>query len=53
VQGRLDTICPPQTAHALAQAMPHANLQLIEGAGHSAFEPGIADALMAALESVR
>ncbi len=53
VQGRLDTICPPQTAYALASVMPHASLQMIEGAGHSAFEPGIADALMAALEAVR
>lgn len=53
VQGRLDTICPPQTAVELAGAMPHARLQVIEGAGHSAFEPGIADALMAALEEVQ
>ncbi|MBU3694388.1 MAG: prolyl aminopeptidase [Rhodocyclaceae bacterium] len=52
-QGRLDTICPPHTAHELAAAMPHAHLRIIEGAGHSAFEPGIADALMAALETVR
>lgn len=53
VQGRLDTICPPQTAVELARAMPHARLQIIEGAGHSAFEPGIAHALIAALEAVR
>jgi len=53
VQGRLDTICPPHTAHALAQAMPHAQLQIIEAAGHSGFEPGIAAALLAALEAVR
>jgi proline iminopeptidase len=53
VQGRLDTICPPQTAFELARAMPHAQLTILEGAGHSAFEPVIADALMAALEAVR
>ncbi len=53
VQGRLDTICPPQTAVELAGAMSHARLQVIEGAGHSAFEPGIAHALIAALEEVR
>lgn len=53
VQGRLDTICPPQTAFELARAMPHAQLTILEGAGHSAFEPAIADALMAALEAVR
>lgn len=53
VQGRLDTICPPQTAHQLAEAMPHAHLRMIEGAGHSAFEPGIADALIDALAHIR
>jgi proline iminopeptidase len=53
VQGRLDTICPPETAVALARAMPDARLRVIEGAGHSAFEPGIADALIGALEEIR
>lgn len=52
-QGRLDTICPPRSAFELAHALPHARLSMVEGAGHSAFEPGIADALMAALEDVR
>ena len=52
-QGRLDTICPPRSAFELGQAMPHARLKMVEGAGHSAFEPGIADALMAALEDVQ
>ncbi len=53
VQGRLDTICPPHTAFELSRVMPHAHLSIVEGAGHSAFEPGIADKLIAALESVR
>lgn len=53
VQGRLDTICPPQTAFVLARAMPHAHLTILEGAGHSAFEPAMADALMAALEAIQ
>lgn len=53
VQGRLDTICPPQTAFELACAMPHAQLNILEGAGHSAFEPAMADALMAALEAIQ
>lgn len=52
VQGRLDTICPPHTAFELAEALPHARLSMIEGAGHSAFEPALADALLAALESI-
>jgi proline iminopeptidase len=52
VQGELDTICPPQTAWALAQALPHSRLQIIPQAGHSAFEPAIASALIAALASL-
>lgn len=52
VQGRLDPICPPQTAYELAMAMPWARLQMIPGAGHSAFEPGIAAALIDALAAL-
>lgn len=41
VHGRLDAICPAENAWDLKMAMPHANLRIVEGAGHSAFEPGI------------
>lgn len=50
VQGRYDMVCPPLTAWELAQAMPHAELQIIPDAGHSAMEPGTAGALIAATE---
>ena len=50
VQGRYDVICPPQSAWALHQAWPSARLQGVEDAGHSAMEPGISSALVAATE---
>ena len=50
VQGRYDVICPPQSAWALHQAWPSARLQMVEDAGHSAMEPGISNALVAATE---
>ena len=53
VQGRYDMICPATSAHALAAAWPAANLTIIPDAGHSALEPGIRRALVAAVERFR
>jgi len=53
VQGRYDVICPPATAWRLQQAWPQCRLQIIGDAGHSAFEPGIQAALIAAMDSYR
>jgi proline iminopeptidase len=39
-----------ESAWALKQRMPHADLQIIADAGHSASEPGIAKALVAATD---
>jgi proline iminopeptidase len=50
VQGRYDVVCPPRTAWTLHQAWPQARLVMVEDAGHSAFEPGIAAALVAATD---
>jgi len=50
VQGRYDMVCPPITAWELGKVMPHAELQMIPDAGHSAMEPGTAAALVAATE---
>ncbi|MGO1119820.1 prolyl aminopeptidase [Rhodovibrionaceae bacterium A322] len=50
VQGRYDVICPPHTALALYDVWPEAELQIIADAGHSAMEPGIRKALVAATE---
>jgi proline iminopeptidase len=53
VQGRYDMICPPCSAFDLAAAWPSARLTLVPDAGHSALEPGVRTALLAALERVR
>ncbi len=53
VQGRYDMICPPATAFDLAAAWPAARLSIVPDAGHSALEPGIRRALVAAVERFR
>ena len=53
VQGRYDMVCPPQTAWELSQAMPHAEFIMVPDAGHSAMEPGITSALIAATEKYK
>lgn len=50
VHGRYDVVCPLQNAWDLHRAWPEATLEIIADAGHSAFEPGIADALIRATE---
>jgi proline iminopeptidase len=49
VQGRYDLLCPPATSHALAQAWPDAEIRIVEGAGHSLYDPGVRDAMMRAV----
>jgi len=53
VQGRYDIVCPPATAYRLHQAWPESRLKMVDDAGHSSFEPGIAQELIAATESFR
>jgi proline iminopeptidase len=53
VQGRYDMVCPPYTSWLLAQAMPHATYVIVQDAGHSAMEPGITSALVAATEQFK
>lgn len=48
VHGRYDVICPPAIADQLHRAWPEAQMHMIPDAGHSAFEPGIVDALVRA-----
>ena len=50
IHGRYDVICPVKNAWDLSKAMPHAKLEIIAAAGHSASEPGILDALICATE---
>lgn len=53
VQGRYDMICPCDTAFDLAAAWARARLTVIPDAGHSALEPGVRTALVAAVERFR
>ena len=53
VQGRYDMICPAVTAFELAEAWRGARLTVVPDAGHSALEPGIRRALVAAVERFR
>jgi proline iminopeptidase len=52
VQGRYDLLCPPSTSHALAAAWPDAEVRIVEGAGHSLYDPGVRDAVMKAIADV-
>ena len=52
VQGRYDMVCPPATAEELARAWPGARLAMVPDAGHSAMEPGVRTALVAAVEGL-
>lgn len=52
VHGRYDTVCPVANAWELHKAWPESELRIISAAGHSAFEPGIADALVLAADAM-
>lgn len=53
VQGRYDMICPPVSAHGLASGWAKADLRIIPMAGHALSEPGISEALVAAMDTLR
>ncbi|MGK7864455.1 prolyl aminopeptidase [Falsiroseomonas sp. E2-1-a4] len=53
VQGRYDMVCPCDSAFDLAAAWAPARLTVIPDAGHSALEPGVRTALVAAVERFR
>ncbi len=50
VQGRYDVVCPITSAWNLHRSWPEAELNIIPDAGHSAMEPGISSALVAATD---
>src|SRR5258708_36949789 len=49
VQGRYDMVCPIASADGVARAGPGGTYVIIPDAGHSAMEPGIRAALVAAI----
>ena len=50
IQGRYDMVCPIESAWALSKAWPDAELIIVPDAGHSAYDPGISRALVAATD---
>jgi proline iminopeptidase len=52
VQGRYDLLCPPATSHALNAAWPASEVRLVEGAGHTLYDPGVRDAVIKAVADV-
>ncbi|TMW65817.1 hypothetical protein Poli38472_003582 [Pythium oligandrum] len=53
VQGRYDVVCPMTTAWEFHKVFPEADLRVVQTAGHSALEPGIAKELVAATDRFR
>lgn len=53
VQGRYDMICPPGTAHALADSWPECRLNMVTLAGHALSEPGISAELVRVMNMLR
>ncbi|HKU09014.1 MAG TPA: prolyl aminopeptidase [Bradyrhizobium sp.] len=49
VQGRYDLLCPPKISHALASVWPDAEIRVVEGAGHTLYDPGVRNAVMRAI----
>ena len=52
VQGRYDLLCPPSTAQALLSKWPDAKLRIVEAAGHSLYDSGVRDAVIAAIDEL-
>jgi proline iminopeptidase len=46
VQGRYDLLCPPKISHALANVWRDAEIRIVEGAGHTLYDPGVRNAVM-------
>lgn len=53
VQGRYDMVCPVRTAWDLHKTWPEADFEIVQDAGHSAMEPGIAKALVHATNNFK
>jgi proline iminopeptidase len=53
VQGRMDMVCPPLTAFAVAQGIESSELCMVANGGHSALQPQIAAELCAATRRMR
>ena len=52
VQGRYDLLCPPSTSQALAARWTEAEIRIVEGAGHTLYDPGVRDAVMKGIADI-
>jgi proline iminopeptidase len=52
VQGRYDLLCPPKISHALAAIWHDVEIRIVEGAGHSLYDPGVRDAVMRGIADI-
>ena len=52
VQGRYDLLCPPSTSQAVASRWAEADIRVVEGAGHTLYDPGVRNAVMKAIADV-
>ncbi|MDA0238223.1 MAG: alpha/beta fold hydrolase, partial [Proteobacteria bacterium] len=53
VQGGIDMICPPITAHRLHEALPDSKLNIVGTGGHGAWQSKIAEALLNEMELLK
>ena len=53
VQGRMDMVCPPLTAFAVARGIANAELCMVADGGHSALQPQMAAQLCAATRRIQ
>ena len=53
VQGRMDLVCPPLTAFAVARGIANAELCMVADGGHSALQPQMAAQLCAATRRIQ
>jgi proline iminopeptidase len=52
VQGRYDLLCPPSTSQMLATRWAEAQIRIVEGAGHTLYDPGVRDAVMKGIADI-
>ena len=50
IHGRLDLASPLRSAWRIANAWPHSDLVLVDGAGHDQRDPGLAESIVAATD---
>ena len=52
VQSRYDLLCPPSTSQSLAARWPDSEIRVVEGAGHTLYDPGVRNAVMKGIADI-